>query len=259
MLINVVYTNLFTGSLIIIPDKSLWKIPFQALSDDGKAYLIENKIITYSPSISILLEQLKKPKIPRQSFQVFANALYENLFLKHVNSEAESLAKSFNETPLLNATSAQFTELADKSDILHFSMHSAVDNDEPFNSFLAFKKTARSSGQVTVDDFSRIKLKKGSLAFLASCNTDNVISGEGIISLAWGMMGAGATTVISAQWEANDKATGLFARLFYKYYRQGFSSAAAMQKASSNMIKIQSGNTNEPYYWAEFTLNGDYR
>lgn len=245
--------------LIIIPDKSLWKIPFQALSNDGKNYLIENKLITYAPSVSILLEQLKHPKPNRQSFQVFANAVYGNLYLKYVNSEAKDLAKMFSSSPLLNASAAQFITLADKSDIVHFSMHSAVDNDEPFNSFLAFNKTDKSSGRITVDDFSEIHLKRGSLAFLASCNTDNVISGEGIISLAWGMMGAGATTVISAQWEANDKATGIFTKSFYKYYRQGFTSANAMQKASLDMINSRVRNINEPYYWAEFTLNGDYR
>lgn len=72
-------------------------------------------------------------------------------------------------------------------------------------------------------------------------------------------MGSGATTVVSAQWEANDKFTGIFADKFYRYYMQGISSAESLQKASLEMIKNKSNNMHEPYYWADFTLNGDFR
>jgi len=73
------------------------------------------------------------------------------------------------------------------------------------------------------------------------------------------MMGAGATTVISAQWEANDKLTGVFSEAFYKHYRTGLSSAAALQHASIEMIKTKSNEMHEPYYWGNFTLTGDFR
>lgn len=73
------------------------------------------------------------------------------------------------------------------------------------------------------------------------------------------MMGSGATTVISAQWEANDKSTEIFTKSFYKFHKEGESSAVALQKASLEMIKNKSSNMHEPYYWADFTLTGDYR
>lgn len=95
--------------------------------------------------------------------------------------------------------------------------------------------------------------------FLASCDTNNVFSGEGLVSLAWAMMGSGATTVISAQWEANDKSTEIFTKTFYKHYKQGNSSAEAIQKASLELIKNRTNNMHEPYYWADFSLNGDFR
>lgn len=65
--------------------------------------------------------------------------------------------------------------------------------------------------------------------------------------------------MISAQWEANDKLTGIFTKEFYRSYKQGFSAAEALQKASLEMIKNKSNNMSEPYYWADFTLSGDYR
>lgn len=47
--------NLSANHLVIVPDKSLLKIPFQALSSDVEKYLIEEKTISYAPSVSILL------------------------------------------------------------------------------------------------------------------------------------------------------------------------------------------------------------
>ena len=251
--------SLSAKHLIIVPDKSLWKIPFQALSPDGEKYLIEEKVISYAPSVSILLDQLKVPKPKRKTFQAFANPVYDNRYLSHVNNEATNIASLFNSKPSLNSTTDDFRRLSDKPDILHFSMHAKVDNEWPLESFLGFRETGRNRGRLTVEDLLNSKLKKGSLVFLASCDTNNVMSGEGLVSLAWGMMAAGATTVISAQWEVSDELAGSFTKAFYKYYKQGVSPAEALQRASLEMIKNKSNNMHEPYYWADFTLNGDFR
>lgn len=138
-------------------------------------------------------------------------------------------------------------------------MHAQLSNDQPLESFLAFEQSGKNDGRLTVEDLLKAKLKKGSLVFLASCDTNNVLNGEGLVSLAWAMMGSGATTVISAQWEANDKSTEIFTKSFYRFYKQGNSSAEALQKASIEMIKNKSSNVHEPYYWADFTINGDFR
>lgn len=245
--------------IIFVPDKSLWKIPFQALSSDGEKYLIEEKLISYAPSVSILLDQLKSPKPNRQTLQAFANSSFESKLLQYVNSETSTVAKIYNSKPIINATISEFSRVSDKSDILHFSMHAEVANDQPLDSFLGFRKIGSNDGRLTVEELLNIKLKKGSLVFLASCDTNNVLSGEGLVSLAWGMMGSGATTVISAQWEANDKSTAIFTKTFYEHNKQGISSAESLQKASLELIKNKSGNMHESYYWADFTLNGDFR
>ena len=251
--------NLDSKHLIIVPDKSLWKIPFQALSPDGKRYLIEDTKITYTPSVSILLHHLKNPKPDRKTFQAFSNATYKDLYLKFVDEEAKNLAGLYGVKPTTGATESQFRETSTKSDILHFSMHAEVNKDEPFNSFLGFKPAGKDDGRLTVDELLKMKLKKGNLAFLASCDTTNVFNGEGLVSLAWAMMAAGSSTVVSAQWEANDKSTARFTNSFYKNLRQGLSSSEAIQKASIEMINDKEANMSDPYYWAQFFLLGDYR
>jgi CHAT domain-containing protein len=251
--------DLTSKHIIFVPDKSLWKIPFQALSSDGEKYLIEEKLISCTPSVSILLEQLKATKPNRQTLQAFANSSFETKLLQYVNSEASTVAGIYNSKPVINATVNDFLRMSDKTDILHFSMHAEVENDQPLDSFLGFRKIGNDDGRLTVEELLNIKLKNGSLVFLASCDTNNVLKGEGLVSLAWVMLGSGATTVISAQWEANDKSTAIFTKTFYEHYKQGISTAEAMQKASLELIKNKSGNMHEPYFWADFTLNGDFR
>lgn len=252
--------NLAAKHLVIVPDKSLWKIPFQALSADGEKYLIEDKLISYAPSVSILLEQVKSAEPNRQTLQAFANPSYSNQFLQYVNAESAQVAAIYNSEPVQNATIADFMRNSANSNILHFSMHAQVDSEQPLESFLAFRKNGTNDdGRLTVEELLKIKLKKGSLVFLASCDTNNVLNSEGLVSLAWAMMGSGATTVVSAQWEANDKSTEIFTKTFYKFYKQQNSSAEAMQKAALELIKDKSNNMHAPYYWADFTLYGDYR
>lgn len=251
--------NISATHLIIVPDKQLWKIPFHALSPDGEKYLIEEKLVSYSPSVSILLEQMMVPKASRRTLQALSNSTYKDLVLRYVNDEATSISKMFNSRPALNSTIMDFRRLSDKSDILHFSMHAQVDNDLPLDSFLAFKSVGKDKGRLTVEDILDSKLKKGSLVFLASCDTNNVLNGEGLVSLAWGMMGAGATTVISAQWEANDKSTQKFSELFYRELLKGASTTSALQAASIELIQDKSSGFHEPYFWGGFTLLGDFR
>lgn len=245
--------------LIIIPDGSLWRIPFHALSEDGKTYLIENKLVSYAPSVSILLNQLKNPKPARLSFQAYSNSLYKNLYLKYADREAAEVSAIYRTVPKLNAAASDFALNAGKFDINHFSMHAEIEPGAPFDSFLAFKPVTQSDGKLSVQNLLGLKLKPGSLVFLASCETNNVMKGEGLISLAWGMFGAGAGTVISAQWEANDQATGVFTKRFYQNLHDGETSAEALQKTARQMISNSGGKLSDPYFWAEFTLSGDYR
>jgi CHAT domain-containing protein/tetratricopeptide (TPR) repeat protein len=251
--------NISATHLVIVPDKHLWKIPFQALSPDGEKYLIEENLVSYAPSVSILLEQLKQSKPTRRTLQVFANPSFNNQYLQYVNGEAIKVAGLYNSRPAMNASVSDFRRFADKADVLHFSMHAQVDNDQPLDSYLGFREVGKDGGRLTVEDLLDSRLRKGSLVFLASCDTNNVLSAEGLVSLAWGMMGAGATTVVSAQWEANDKLTGVFSRAFYKYLKLGNSSAEALQQASLEMIRNKANSMHEPYYWADFTLSGDFR
>jgi len=248
-----------TSNLIIVPDKFLWKIPFHALSPDGESYLIERKMVSYTPSVSMLVKMLDEEQPIRKTAQIYANNTFQGRSLRFVNQEAATIGKLFGVQPIIGASRAQFFKSSENSDILHFSMHAQVDAEEPLASFLAFRPAMAHNGRITVEDLTKARVKRQSLAFLASCDTSNVMEGEGLVSLAWALLGSGSTSVISAQWEANDQSTEMFAKHFYDEYRKGVSASRAMQLASIAMIKNKSSETHEPYYWAAFTLLGDFR
>ena len=251
--------SLNANHIVIVPDKGLWKIPFHALSPDGESYLIEDRTVTYSPSVSMLLNELRQPAPIRKTVQVFANDSFQDRYLAYVNREATKVAGIFGSKPFFGATRKQFLGSAGDSDILHFSMHAQLNPDEPLESFLAFKANGKDPGRITVQDLLSIRLKKQNLTFLASCETSNVLNGEGLVSIAWALLGSGSSSVISAQWEANDRSTELFTQKFYEHYREGSSTAKALQAASLSMIQNKSAGSHEPYFWAAFFLLGDYR
>ncbi|MGE3951496.1 MAG: CHAT domain-containing protein [Pyrinomonadaceae bacterium] len=245
--------------LVIIPDKLLWRIPFHALSQDGQKYLIETHTISYSPSVHLLKQLLSAPPPRRRTIEIFANETFNNRKLAYVNDEVASIGRLFGVAPRLRATKADFMKRAESSDILHFSMHAQLDSDNPLSSFLAFQQNASESGRLTVADLLSVRMKPNSLAFLASCDTSKVFNGEGVVSIPWALLGSGSSSVISSQWEANDKSTQKFSFLFYQELMKGVSTSTAIQAAAFQMIQDKASGFHEPYYWGGFTLVGDFR
>jgi len=251
--------DLNSSHIVIVPDKQLWRIPFHALSPDGNKYLIETKTVSYSPSVYLLKQQLLSQPPRRKNIQIFANDTFNRQKLAYVNSEAMSIGKLFGISPRLNASKSDFLKSAAETDILHFSMHAQLDSENPLSSFLAFQQNEAESGRLTVNDLLSVRLKPNNLAFLASCDTSKVHNGEGLISIPWAMLGAGSSSVVSSQWEASDKATQAFSIAFYREFLNGGSTAKAIQNASVSIIQDKSSGFHEPFYWAPFTLIGDFR
>lgn len=251
--------NLRSQHLVIVPDKFLWRIPFHALSQDGKTYLIETNTISYSPSVFLLRQSLASRLPRRRTIQIFANDTFDNRRLTFVNSEAKSIGEMLGTTPHLRATKSDFLASAGKADIIHFSMHAQLDSEDPLSSFLAFRASVSDSGRLTVNDLLSIPLKPNNLAFLASCDTSKVYNGEGIVSIPWAMLGSGSSSVISSRWEASDKAAKTFSIKFYEAYLDGKPLAEALQIASIRMIKDKSSGFHEPHFWATFSILGDFR
>jgi CHAT domain-containing protein len=98
------------------------------------------------------------------------------------------------------------------------------------------------------------------LVVLSACQTalGKDVRGEGLMGLTRGFMYAGASGVVSSLWKVDDEATAELMRQFYFHMlEEGLPPAAALRTAQ-NEIR-QRPEWRSPYFWAAFTLQGDYR
>ena len=71
-------------------------------------------------------------------------------------------------------------------------------------------------------------------------------------------MYAGAARVVVSLWSVNDRATAeLMAQFYEKMLKGGERPAAALRAAQVGMWKQEGWQS--PYYWAAFTMQGEWR
>jgi CHAT domain-containing protein len=98
------------------------------------------------------------------------------------------------------------------------------------------------------------------LVVLSACQTGlgKDVRGEGLVGLTRGFMYAGTPRVVVSLWNVNDKATADLMTLFYQgMLRDKLRPSAALREAQIKMWKQK--RWNEPFYWAAFTLQGEWR
>jgi CHAT domain-containing protein len=98
------------------------------------------------------------------------------------------------------------------------------------------------------------------LVVLSACQTGlgKEVKGEGLVSLTRGFMYAGAPRVVVSLWSVNDRATAeLMARFYRGMLKDKLRPAAALHAAQVSLMKERGWES--PYYWAAFTLQGEWR
>ena len=95
---------------------------------------------------------------------------------------------------------------------------------------------------------------------MSACQTGlgRSIEGEGLIGLTRGLMYAGAQRVVVSLWNVSDRATAALMRRFYgDMLVAGKTPSAALRAAQLEIMKIK--GWENPYYWAPFVMQGDWR
>jgi CHAT domain-containing protein len=71
-------------------------------------------------------------------------------------------------------------------------------------------------------------------------------------------MYAGSRRVLATLWKVDDEATSeLMTRFYRAMFERGLSPSAALRSAQLEML--QSTRWRNPFYWAAFVLQGDWR
>ena len=115
------------------------------------------------------------------------------------------------------------------------------------------------NGFLRLYDIYNLKLQ-ADLVVLSACQTGlgKDIKGEGLVGLTRGFMYAGAPRVVSSLWQIEDRASAELMRRFYEaMLARHLPPAVALRTAQVSMWKDK--RWREFYYWAAFTIQGDWK
>ena len=147
--------------------------------------------------------------------------------------------------------------------IVHFATHGLMNSRDPRLSGLVFSLVDRQgrpqNGFLRAGEVANLKLG-ADLVVLSACQTalGKELRGEGLLGLARGFMYAGAPRVIASLWRVADSAT---TDLMSGFYQALLGSHVPTSEAlrSAKLRVMRNPLRSAPYYWAGFTLEGDWR
>jgi CHAT domain-containing protein len=147
--------------------------------------------------------------------------------------------------------------------IVHLATHGLLNNSHPDLSGLVFSlvdsRGNPREGFLPAYEVYNLHLN-ADLVVLSACQTalGDDIRGEGLVGLTRGFMYAGAARVVASLWRVPDAATAALMRRFYRGILTDHLPPAAALRAAQTSIRAER-RWSAPYYWAGFTLQGEWR
>ena len=142
--------------------------------------------------------------------------------------------------------------------IIHFACHAMLDEKVPFRSALIIAPGPDNDedGFLQVREIYGLKMD-ADIVVLSACQTGrgSLEKGEGFLGLPRIFFYAGTKSVVSTFWRISDRSTSVFMDVFYGHLSRGYSKTKALQLAKIKMIRSE---YSHPFYWAAFSLNGDF-
>lgn len=273
--------------LIIVPDNFISVVPFEILVSDTTGitsfknldYMIRSRSISYANSSSLFkLQSSLTNRSPGVNILAFAPSFNQtevqtvilpdssrnNLTpLVWTEREIKSIATHF-ETDLLlgkEATERKLRASGKDYSIIHLASHGLLNEQAPLYSKLVFSPFDTDSindGYLNTQELYAMKIP-AEMVVLSACNSGlgDVVSGEGIISLANGFFYAGSKSLVMSLWTANDQSTATIIDSFYDELSQGKQKSDALRNAKLKFLAEADGLRSHPYYWAHLVVNGN--
>lgn len=147
--------------------------------------------------------------------------------------------------------------------IIHFATHGLINEERPELSGIVlsrFDENGRPRNEfVRLQDIYGLDLS-ADLVVLSACDTGigKEVKGEGVMNLTNSFMKVGARSVVSTLWKVDDNATVELMKNFYESLaKENATPSKALRDAQ---IKLSKNSIyNSPFYWAAFTVQGDFR
>ncbi|MBI1760208.1 MAG: CHAT domain-containing protein [Acidobacteria bacterium] len=161
-----------------------------------------------------------------------------------------------------NRETATSAELGDYR-IVHFATHALINQQHPELSGIVLSQVDERgqprNGFLRLHEIYNLRLS-AELVVLSACETalGKEVKGEGMIGLTRGFMYAGAPRVAASLWRTDDRAAAeLMKRFYQRMLGEKMTAAAALRAAQVSLWQDKRWET--PYYWAVFTLQGEWK
>jgi CHAT domain-containing protein/Tfp pilus assembly protein PilF len=147
--------------------------------------------------------------------------------------------------------------------ILHFATHGLLNSEHPELSGLVFSLVDRQGhlqdGFLRLLDIYNLDLN-ADLVVLSACQTalGKQIEQEGLVGLTRGFMYAGAARVLASLWKVDDEATAELMKRFYEAILRERQTPAQALRTAQMWLRVQK-KWRDPYYWAGFVLQGEWK
>mgnify|MGYP000545468559 FL=1 len=296
--------------LVIIPDAALHDLAFEALvvnpPDMAPAqtvgdragtlhprYLVEEHVVTYAPSVSVLVEIAGRQKrtVPRNAVLLVGDPIFnaDDPRAKEVapsliamNTPATRLRGGLHRLPMTEQEVREIAALSARHRLrptiwlgreaseqnvkrrdlasyrfLHFATHAVADPEDGRFSAVVLSladESAREDGVLTAAEIARLNLN-AELVVLSGCETGTGqrTEAESVIGLGRAFLLAGARRVCGSLWKVEDAATR---ELMVRFYNGLLARnlASAHALQRAKLHLLHQGLA--PFYWAPFILIG---
>jgi CHAT domain-containing protein len=261
---------------IVVPEDSLWDVPFQALQSRPGRFLIEDSAISYTPSLTVLRATLRnKPNTGNREpgydlFAVGNPSIRSAEGLPEAEKQVLALQKVYGETRSRVLTGSAATEERFKAEagrytVVHLATHAILDNASPMYSRVLLASASagsREDGFLEAREMMDLNLR-AEMVVLSGCETASgqAAGGEGVTGMLWAMFVAGVPTTVASLWPVESASTSVLMVEFHRQWlasRQkagSFHKAAALRAAALKLIATR--EYAHPFYWAAFLVAGN--
>ena len=258
-------THLGDAALVyFIPQGWLHYLPLHALTVAGEPFIARHTV-AYAPSAAVLARALETAPAPEPIAGDGSSALVmgytpnedpvERAFFE---GEAVAIAKHLHAGPLLDmaADADALRRRGPAARVIHLSCHGYFNPRDP-----AASSVLLSSGEFTLHDWMALSLS-ADLVTLSACETglSDVKRGDDLTGLTRALLYAGASSALVTLWSVRADTTLEWMLDFYNRAwdargNKRTTEALAFQQATLALRERH----HDPYYWAPFTLVGDWR
>jgi CHAT domain-containing protein len=245
-------------TLVIAPDGFLWQLPFQALEPEPDRYLLQDRAIFYTPSLSVLheMQKLHQERKPAQPRLLAVDAAQ----LPASRREVDGLRQVYGRTHVqiysgAEADQDRIRKEAPNYEVLHLAAHGVFQDRSPMNSYLVLAKAGKpEAGVLEAREMVDLNLR-ADMVVLSGCETGRgkAGGGEGLIGMAWALFIAGSPSTVASQWKVESDSTTQLMLGFHRNLKRS-TKAKALQLAALDVMKNPA--YRHPFYWSGFVLMG---